>query len=118
MRGPRPRNQVVKYYLSRWYYFDTHMDYLNEVDLIKMKILYKSLKELSSEERKFLADKYRVERRPYIKDIAIAIEIGMPIKAYQEKRIRIEDKLRPILLKHKESYTEEFSQACKLVHGG
>ena len=111
------RKQVVKNYLIKWYYLDTNIEHLNEAELVKMKILYASLKHLDKKELEFLAAKYRVERKPYITDAVAAQEQQMSLKDYKKERIRIEGKLRYPIGKYIDKYKKELSQATQLVYG-
>lgn len=108
------RTQRVKYFLGKWFYFDTQLSYLDEVETVQMKILYSSLKELTPEERKFLAEKYRVPEKPYIKDAILATRIGCSLEEYKSQRINIEKKFRPIINKYVDLYKDEFSKAMDL----
>lgn len=100
----------VQHYLIQWYYFDNNINYLNELQRKKMKTLYKGLKELDPEERNLLAAKYRVEKKPFIKDSVVAESFGMTEKEYRDKRVAIEGKLRRIfknLAEQEANETEE-----------
>ncbi|RDW15955.1 hypothetical protein [Oceanobacillus chungangensis] len=110
------RNQIVKHYLLAWGYLDNNMEYLNDAELVKMKILYAALKEITLDERQFLAEKYRVPVKPYIKDSILAERNSVDVKEYVKERIRIETKLKPIFIKCKEQYQDEYRKAIDLVH--
>lgn len=103
-------NRQVKHYLIQWYDFDKNIHDLTDMQRKKMKTLYAGLKELKPEERKLLAVKYRVKKRPYIKDSIVAESLGMTEKEYSKKRIAIEDKLRVIfnrIIKEEENAHKE-----------
>jgi len=108
------RNQIVKYYLRKWGYFDKNVHYLNKVDSVKMKTLYSALMELSADERFFLAEKYRVGEKQFIPDSILAAQHEMDLKGYRVKRIALENKLNPVLKKHIDLYKNELKVAIKL----
>lgn len=109
-------NRLTKYYLRYWARFDKNMAYLSSTETIKMKILYSALKEISSEERQFLAKKYRVTKKPFIPDAELATQYGIDLKEYREKRIALETKFNPILLKYIALYQDELSKAIELEY--
>lgn len=106
-RSSRPRNSITKYYLRRWYHLDKNISNLDESEEKNIKILYGALKNLEADERKLLADKYRVAKKPHRTDLEMAEEYGMSVQAYMYKRVKIEDKLRPFIIELKDKYTEE-----------
>lgn len=114
--GMRLRNQIVKYYLTKWAYLDENLSFLSSVEMETIKVLYSALKELEPGERKVLADKYRVTHKPYKKDITLAEESGLSLDEYKSKRIVIEDKLQPILARKKEQYQAELEEAIRVEH--
>lgn len=89
-----PRNRLAKYFLRKWLYYDRNVELLREAEEINMKILYASLKTLCNKELELLADKYRVENGPPIKDSILAEKMGVSLEAYRQERITIEDKLQ------------------------
>lgn len=107
------RNRIVKYHLIKWTYYDNNLSYLNDAERAKMKSLYLALKELDPEERQFLAEKYRVAKKPYIPDATLAAKRGLSLKEYREKRIFLEDKLRPIIQQHDDLRHEELMKDLK-----
>lgn len=109
------RNQRVKHYLIQWYRFDTEINFLTEVEILKMKTLYSALKELDPEERKLLATKYRVEKRPFIKDEFVAASFNMSEKEYSKKRIEIEDKLKPLLQKGIDAHETDEGRSIAII---
>lgn len=106
-RSGRPRNSITKYYLRRWYHLDKNISNLDESEEKNIKILYGALKNLEADERKLLADKYRVAKKPHRTDLEMAEEYGMSVQAYMYKRVKIEDKLRPFIIELRDKYKEE-----------
>jgi hypothetical protein len=107
------KNQIVKHYLIKWGYFDQNLPYLDNLEKIKMKILYLALKELKPEERQFLAGKYRVAKKPIIADAVLAVQYGLDLRTYREKRIALETKINPAIKKHATLYHDELMEAIK-----
>src|SRR5690606_26193848 len=97
-----------------WPYIDSNLTELSNVEEVRAKILYSSLKELEPEERKLLAEKYRVEQKPYIKDSVIAEKHGIKLQEYRNKRVSIEEKFQKIIEKNLEKYGDELSNAIRL----
>lgn len=101
----RATNQRAKYFLMNWTHYDKNITHLSEVEQRNMKILYSALKELDQEERRFLADKYRVEPdkrtgKRFKKDSIVAEEYGIPEKEYRERRFALETKFNNIIMKY------------------
>jgi len=85
---------------------DKNISNLDESEEKNIKILYGALKNLEADERKLLADKYRVAKKPHRTDLEMAEEYGMSVQAYMYKRVKIEDKLRPFIIELKDKYKE------------
>jgi hypothetical protein len=79
-----------------------------------MKILYQSLKELEPEERRFLAEKYRIAVKPIVSDAVLAKRHRTRLKKYREKRVAIEMKLIPAIKRYEEQHQEEYRQALNV----
>lgn len=103
-------NHKMKYHLMKWWYYDFNFGGLKTYEKVKMKILYSALKEMTPEERQFLAEKYRVAKRPYIKDSIMAERLGIDSKDYSKKRIQIESKLQSFIAKFDEKFEGEFQE--------
>lgn len=91
------------YYLNNWYRYKVNLKELNFAQMNNARLLFKALKELSKEDRDFLATKYD---RPNIRkgesgyhpnDAIVAEELGMSVKEYTKKRRRIQKELREIM---------------------
>ena len=101
--------QLSKYYLNKWGWIERNASQLSEVYSRIAFILFSALKEMTEEERKFLADKFRVtiERKSSRPDKEIAKEYGMELSEYRELRKGVEYKfysfLKPLIQKHKKS---------------
>ncbi|MGO1356306.1 hypothetical protein [Alkalibacterium gilvum] len=96
------------YYLNNWYRYKQNLKELNKGQLENMRALYKGLKELSVDDRNFLAVKYD---RPTIwkgknkvrpNDEMIAGELGMEVKEYSKQRREIQRKLKSIMQRQRE----------------
>lgn len=96
------RNQQAKHYLLKWYYLDENVEYLTDAEMIKMKILYVSLKELSEDELYLLSMKYRQPGRLTDKDAAL--NMGIDAKVYRDKRVSVELKLKPFIERNMAEY--------------
>lgn len=111
-----PQNQIVKYYLRKWAYFDQNIRDLDRVEAVKMKILYSALKEMEPADRQFLAEKYRVTGNKPIPDKVMAKRQRIPMQEYRDKRIAIENKLNPLIRRNIALYEEVLSQAIGLEY--
>ena len=95
--------QLSKYYLNKWGVIEKNASRLNESYTEIAFILFSALKEMTEEERKFLADKFRVtiERKSSRPDREIAKEYGMELSEYRELRKGVEYKfyyyLKPLV---------------------
>lgn len=95
--------QLSKYYLNKWGKIERNVSQLSEVYSRIAFILFSALKEMTEEERKFLADKYRVIifGRWSKSDKELAEEYGMKLSDYQKLRKGIEYKfyyyLKPLV---------------------
>ena len=98
--------QLSKYYLGKWGKIEKNASQLSEVYSRIAFILFSALKEMTEEERKFLADKFRVTiaRKSSRPDKEIAKKYGMELSEYRELRKGIEYKfyyyLKPLLKEH------------------
>ena len=110
------KNRIVKYFLNNWSYYDQNVGYLSACESIRMKILYQTLKEMDPEERKFLANKYRVAKKPIISDAVLAKQQGLSLMEYREKRIKVETRMKSILQKYEDLHEEELSKARGFVY--
>lgn len=95
--GIRGSLRITKHYLSKWDYYERNVSKLVDIELKKAKILYEALGHLTEDERKFLANKYRVtleEDRGYTlnykRDKDLAKEAKMTMKEYIQLRRGIE----------------------------
>lgn len=112
-----PKHQLTKYFLNKWSYFDQNVQYLNKTESLKMKILYSALKDLDPEERRFLADKYRVVKKPFVADAVLAEREGLNFWRYREKRIEIESKLHQSIVKFNDLYKDQLEKAIDFDYG-
>lgn len=95
------------YYLNNWYRYKKDLNDLDYANIKNAQQLFKALKELSEEDREFLAMKY--DRPLTVKngvtvhpsDKNIAKEINIPTKRYATKRRLIQKKLKEIMIKQK-----------------
>lgn len=109
------KNHIAKHYLRQWRYFDSNLEYLNSAEAINIRILYSALKEMTPDERQFLADKYRRSSKP-ITDKDMAEEYDMTMKEYVDKRQKIETKLKPHIVKLRDEREKDLSEAIHLVY--
>lgn len=107
--------QLSKYYLGKWGKIEKNVSQLSEAYSRIAFILFSALKEMTDNERKFLADKYRVTiyskiARP---DREVAEEYEMNYSDYQKLRKGVEYKfysyLKPLIQKQKEAKGLSFS---------
>ena len=95
--------QLSKYYLNKWGKIERNVSQLSEVYSRIAFILFSALKEMTEEERRFLADKFRVTiaRKSSRPDKEIAKEYGMELSEYRELRKGVEYKfysyLKPLV---------------------
>ena len=107
--------QLSKYYLNKWGWIERNASQLDELYGEIAFILFSALKEMTEEERKFLADKFRVtiERKSSRPDKEIAKEYGMELSEYRELRKGVEYKfyyyLKPLIQKNKVEKGVSFS---------
>lgn len=101
--------QLSKYYLNKWGWIERNASQLDKLYGEIAFILFSALKEMTEEERKFLADKFRVTiaRKSSRPDKEIAKKYGMELSEYRELRKGVEYKfyyyLKPLIQKHKKS---------------
>lgn len=95
--------QLSKYYLNKWGWIERNASQLDELYGEIAFILFSALKEMTEEERKFLADKFRVTiaRKSSRPDKEIAKKYGMELSEYRELRKGVEYKfyyyLKPLV---------------------
>lgn len=95
--------QLSKYYLNKWGVIEKNASRLNESYTEIAFILFSALKEMTEEERNFLADKYRVTiaKKSSRPDKEIANDYGMELLEYRNLRKGIEYKfyyhLKPLI---------------------
>lgn len=87
--------QLSKYYLNKWGVIEKNASRLNESYTEIAFILFSALKEMTEEERNFLADKYRVTiaKKSSRPDKEIANDYGMELLEYRNLRKGIEYKI-------------------------
>lgn len=87
--------QIAKYYLRNWGYFEKNILFLNDIEKEQATKLFKALKQLTEEERAFLASRYRLtsEQMRVISDKDIANKYEMTLLNYAELRKGVEYKL-------------------------
>lgn len=95
--------QLAKYYLSKWGRIENNIANLSVAEKRIAKLLFTSLKQMTAEEREFLASKYRVIifGKASRTDKEVAEEYKMKLIDYQNLRKGIEYKfyfyLKPLL---------------------
>lgn len=90
------------YLLNNWYWYKRNVTKLVGINLKNARLLFKSLKELSTEERDFLAEKYDNPtiingRAKKPNDEMVAEELGMTKNQYALKRREVQKKLKRIM---------------------
>ena len=107
--------QLSKYYLGKWGVIEKNASRLNESYTEIAFILFSALKEMTEEERKFLADKFRVTiaKKSSRPDKDIAKEYGMELSEYRDLRKGIEYKfyyyLKPLVQTSKKEKGIDFN---------
>ncbi|MGM0259663.1 hypothetical protein [Enterococcus sp. AZ102] len=100
----------LKWYLSHWKGYVVNREWLSERERYFAVIFFKSLKRLDQEELIFLKEKYYtdipsksnietdlIETYKQHSDETMANQLGMDVKDYREKRVRLENKLKRII---------------------
>ncbi|WP_027108573.1 hypothetical protein [Lacticigenium naphthae] len=94
------------YYLNNWYRYKKNIKDLEATGLSNAKRLFKALKELSTEDRNFLATKYdrpTIERgliKAHPSDQIVADELDMEASEYTKQRRAVQKKLKLIMQEH------------------
>lgn len=101
---PRLRSQEQThvrevYYLNNWYRYKKNLKIMGSSELKNARMLFRALKELTQENREFLAMKYDRPKRPT--DAYLAEELGMSKDRYVEKRRMIQRELKSIMISQK-----------------
>ncbi|MFL2078730.1 hypothetical protein [Marinilactibacillus psychrotolerans] len=91
------------YYLNHWIRYKKNLNDLDYTGIQQARLLFRSLKELSAEDREFLAMKYDPPspNTTRITDEAMAKKLGMTLHEYRVKRRLIQKRLKKIMVKHK-----------------
>jgi|GEM_PF-1224249 len=111
MSGYFKRSPIrLKWYLSHWKGYVVNHEWLNEREKYHAVIFFKALKRLDQDELIFLQNKYYtnvpsksnietdlIETYKQHSDETMANQLGMDVKAYREKRVRLEGKLKRIV---------------------
>ena len=116
---PRPaqKNRLAKYYLYKWSYLEKNINNVNQTQQVQAKILFSSLKKLTPDDLKFLADKYRTDTskgRTGVKDSIMAERYGVGVETYVQQRITIESKLTKFIDASITFYKEDLYKAIDL----
>lgn len=87
--------QIAKYYLRNWGYFEKNIIDLDDIEKEQATKLFKALKQLTEEERAFLASRYRLTSKQLkmITDKNLVREYEMTLLDYAELRKGVEYKL-------------------------
>ena len=118
------RNRAAKHYLIKWGYLDEHIKDLNETELIQMKILYATLKQLPDQQRDLLQEKYRVPRsslekgKNSLNDPTCAEIRGVNLKRYRTLRIQAETAFQEIFETVEKQYEQELQKAIEIEYRG
>lgn len=118
------RNRVAKHYLIKWGYLDENMKHLTDTELVQMKILYATLKQLQDHQRDLLQEKYRVPRsslekgKNALNDEQCAEIRGVGLKRYKTLRIQAETAFQEAIEGTLFEYKSELHNAIELEHGG
>ena len=93
------------YYLNNWYRYKVNLKELNFAQMNNARLLFKALKELSKEDRDFLAMKYdrptipTSRSRAHPSDKIVAAELNMEASEYTKQRRTVQKKLKLIMQK-------------------
>jgi hypothetical protein len=94
------KNHAARYLLNNWVQYEKNIDELRPHELENAKIFFSGLQMLTQEEQIFLASKYRTPIGLRMTDNYIALNKGMYLETYKQRKAECETALQNAIMKY------------------
>ena len=94
------KNHAARYILNNWTHYEKNIDELRPQELENAKILFSGLQMLTQEEQILLASKYRTPIGLRMTDNYIALNKGMYLETYKQRKAECETALQNAIMKY------------------
>ena len=101
MRFDQPmKNHTARFLLNNWVHYEKNIDELRPHELENAKILFSGLQMLTQEEQILLASKYRTPIGMRMSDSYIALNKGIYLETYKQRKAECETTLQNAIMKY------------------
>ena len=94
------KNHAARYLLNNWVHYEKNIDELRPHELENVKIFFSGLQMLTQEEQIFLASRYRTPIGLRMSDNYIALNKGMYLETYKQRKAECETALQNAIMKY------------------
>ena len=94
------KNHAARYLLNNWTHYEKNIDELRPQELENAKILFSGLQMLTQEEQILLASKYRTPIGMRMSDSYIALNKGIYLETYKQRKAECETTLQNAIMKY------------------
>ena len=94
------KNHAARYLLNNWTHYEKNIDELRPHELENAKILFSGLQMLTQEEQILLASKYRTPIGMRMSDSYIALNKGIYLETYKQRKAECETTLQNAIMKY------------------
>ena len=113
------KNHAARYLLNNWVHYEKNIDELRPHELENAKIFFSGLQMLTQEEQIFFASKYRTPIGLRMSDNYIALNKGMYLETYKQRKAECETTLQNAIMKYCEenkNIADEVIAAMRYSH--
>ena len=113
------KNHAARYLLNNWVHYEKNIDELRPHELENAKIFFSGLQMLTQEEQIFFASKYRTPIGLRMSDNYIALNKGMYLETYKQRKAECETTLQNAIMKYceeNENIADEVIAAMRYSH--
>ena len=94
------KNHAARYLLNSWTHYEKNIDELRPQELENAKIFFSGLQMLTQEEQILLASKYRTPIGLRMSDNYIALNKGVYLETYKQRKAECETALQNAIMKY------------------
>ena len=94
------KNHAARYLLNSWTHYEKNIDELRPQELENAKIFFSGLQMLTQEEQILLASKYRTPIGMRMSDSYIALNKGIYLETYKQRKAECETTLQNAIMKY------------------
>ena len=94
------KNHAARYLLNNWVHYEKNIDEFRPHELENAKIFFSGLQMLTQEEQIFFASKYRTPIGMRMSDSYIALNKGIYLETYKQRKAECETTLQNAIMKY------------------